>query len=435
MASATQSIPPSPEASSPLFTRDFVLLCLVTLGFFSSFFFFFPTLPFYIKHLGGQEADVGLLIGISSLVSFSIKPLAGRWTDRYGRVFVMTVSIGLFACGAALHVWALSIGILLALRLLYGFALGCFTTASGAYLADVAPADRRAEATSYWGLVTSLAMGVVPPFALGLMDSPTFHPWEERLVGLLPGLSQKADWPDNFTLLFLTAASIAFLASGLSSCLCEVQTSAVSSGRRQLFAREALLPMFVHVFLYLTFTSYTTFLPLYARTFGLGNAGYLYSSYAVVLVVTRMLSARLGDRYGRSAVIVPGLSLALMAQLVFAFAWGGEALYLGVSLYAMGIGLAQPGLGAFVIDRLTPERRGIGMATFAQGLDLGMGLGGVLMGSIATHAGFTPMYLCGSGCLAVALVIFVWGSRTSEAQTEGNQGQLSKRGGNQDCAQ
>ena len=109
-----------------LFTRDFVLLCLVTLGVFSSFFFFFPTLPFYIKHLGGQEADVGLLIGISSLVSFSIKPLAGRWTDRYGRVAIMTVSIGLFACGAVLHVWALSIGILLAapavwlcLRLLY----------------------------------------------------------------------------------------------------------------------------------------------------------------------------------------------------------------------------------------------------------------------------------------------------------------------------
>ena len=402
--------------SQSLFTRDFVLLCLVTLGFFSSFFFFFPTLPFYIKHLGGQEADVGLLIGISSLVSFSIKPLAGRWTDRYGRVFVMSVSIRLFACGAVLHVWALSIGILLALRLLYGFALGCFTTASGAYLADVAPADRRAEATSYWGLVTSLAMGIVPPFALGIMDSPTLHPWEERLVSILPGLSQKADWPDNFTLLFLTAAGIAFLASGLSNRLSEVHTSVVSTRKRQLFAREALLPMFVHVFLYLTFTSYTTFLPLYARTFGLGNAGYLYSSYAVVLVVTRMLSARLGDRYGRSTVIVPGLSLAFVAQLVFAFAWAGEALYLGVSLYAMGIGLAQPGLGAFVIDRLTPERRGIGMATFAQGLDLGMGLGGVLMGSIATHAGFTPMYLCGSGCLAVGLIIFVWGSRTSEAE-------------------
>ena len=88
---------------SRVFGRDFVLLCLVSLGFFSSFFFFFPTLPFYIKQLGGREVDVGLLIGISSLVSFAIKPFAGRWADRYGRVLMMTASVGLFACGALLH--------------------------------------------------------------------------------------------------------------------------------------------------------------------------------------------------------------------------------------------------------------------------------------------------------------------------------------------
>ena len=219
----------------------------------------------------------------------------------------------------------------------------------------------------------------------------------------MPGLGQKAGWPDNFTLLFFTAAGVAFLASGLSSRLQECHSSAERPVTRQFFAPEALLPMVVQLCMYLTFTSYTTFLPLYARTFGLDNAGYLYSSYALMLVLTRMLSARLGDRYGRTAVIVPGLILALIAQLVFAFAWGVHALYVGVGVYAMGIGLAQPGLGALMIDRLTPERRGLGMATFAQGLDLGMGLGGVLMGGIASQAGFTPMYVCGSGCLGRGL--------------------------------
>ena len=69
--------------------------CVVTLGFFPVFFFF-PTLPFYIKQLGGREGDVGLLIGISILVSFAVKPFAGRWTDRYGRVVMMTASVELF---------------------------------------------------------------------------------------------------------------------------------------------------------------------------------------------------------------------------------------------------------------------------------------------------------------------------------------------------
>lgn len=395
----------------PLFTRDFTLLCLVTLGYFFSFFFFFPTLPFYIKHLGGREADVGLLIGISSLVSFSVKPLAGHWVDRHGRVPVISTAAGLFACGAVLHVWALRLEFLFVLRILYGTAIGCFSTAAGAYLADVAPPARRGEATSYWGLVSSLAMGVVPPFALGLMNSTTLHPLEERLVVLLPGLGMTASWPDNFVLLFLTAASISFLACGLSRGMHEIRKPTPTLERRPLFAREALLPTAVNLSLYLTFTSYTTFLPLYARTLGLGNAGYLYSTYALALLSTRVLSARVGDRYGRGAVIVPGLSAATLALLVFAFAPNGAALYLGVSLYGLGIGLAQPGLSAFVIDHLTPERRGLGMSTFGQGTDLGMGLGGVLMGRIATHVGFTLMYLCGSGCVGVALAIFLWGNR------------------------
>src|SRR5262245_14673299 len=405
--------PASPfvEQRPPLFTRNFVLLCLVTLGYFLSFFFFFPTLPFYIKHLGGRESDVGLLIGISSLVSFLVKPLAGRWADRYGRVPLITASAGLFACGAVLHVWALQLRFLFLLRILYGTAIGCFSTAAGAYLADVAPPARRGEATSYWGLVSSLAMGVVPPFALGLMSSLTLHPLEDRLVTLLPGVGATAAWPENFVLLFLTAASLAFLACGFSRGMREIRRPAPHVGRRPLFAREALLPTAVNLCLYLTFTSYTSFLPLYARTLGLGNAGYLYSTYAAALLSTRLLSARVGDRYGRAAVIVPGLSAATLALLVFAFAPNGATLYLGVSLYGLGIGLAQPGLSAFVIDHLAPERRGLGMSTYGQGIDLGMGLGGVLMGRIATQVGFTAMYLCGSGCIGVGLAIFLWGNR------------------------
>jgi MFS family permease len=159
--------------------------------------------------------------------------------------------------------------------------------------------------------------------------------------------------------------------------------------------------------------SQTIFLPLYARTFGLENVGYLYSTYALVILSTRALGARVGDRYGRDAVIVPGLGAALLALLVFAFAPNSTALYLGVSLYGLGTGLAQPGLSAFVIDRLAPERRGLGMSTFGQGIDLGMGLGGMIMGHIATQLGVTSMYLCGSGCIALALAIFLWGNRSA----------------------
>jgi MFS family permease len=396
-----------------LFTRDFVLLCLVTFCYFSSFFFFFPTLPFYIKHLGGQEADVGFLIGLSSLVACLVKPLAGRWVDQYGRVWLMSAAAGVFACMAVMHVWTLSLAILFALRIVYGIALGCFTTASGAYLADIAPAARRGEATSYWGLVSPLAMGIIPPLALGLMSSTTLHPIEERLVNILPGLAVTLDWPENFALLFFTAAGFAFLGCLLSLGTHELHTPSLSTLRRPWFAREALFPMTVNSLLYMTFTSYTTFLPLYARTLGMQNAGYLYSTYALALLSTRFLSARVSDQRGREAVIIPGLGFAILALLALACAPSTLFLYLGVILYGLGFGLAQPGLSAFMIDRLSPERRGLGMSTFSQGIDLGMGLGGMLMGILATHIGFSAMYFCGSGCVASALLIFVVGNRSA----------------------
>jgi MFS family permease len=399
------------SSAPPLFTRDFTLLCLVTLGYFFSFFFFFPTLPFYVKHLGGQEADAGFLIGISSLVSFSIKPLAGRWIDRYGRVRLMNLGIGLFAFTAFLHAWAPNLSVLFVLRVLYGTALGCFTSASSAYLADVAPLARRGEAASYWGLASPLAMGIIPPFALGLMHSTSLHPTELSLSASLPGFFTPVSSDENFILLFLTASAIAVVAGALSYGMHERFTPSLTTPRPPLFAREAVLPMAVNMFLYLTFTSYTTFLPLYARTLGMSNAGWLYSTYALVLLGSRFTSAQVSDRYGRTAVILPGLLAALVGLLILGFAPNASTLYLGVSFYGLGFGLAQPGLSAYTIDRLTPERRGVGMSTFSQGLELGMGLGGILMGYIATHAGFTTMYLCGSVCVATALAIFVLGNR------------------------
>ncbi len=396
-----------------LFTRDFVLLCLVTFGYFSSFFFFFPTLPFYITHLGGREADVGFLIGLSSLVACLVKPFAGRWVDQHGRVRLMSVAAGVFACMAVMHAWALSLVVLFALRLVYGIALGCFTTASGAYLADVAPAARRGEAASYWGLVSPLAMGIIPPLALGLMSSTTLHPIEEQVAAVMPGLAGTLEWPENFALLFFTAAGFAFLGCLLSLGMRELHTPSPLAQRRPWFAREALFPMTVNSLLYMTFTSYTTFLPLYARTLGMRNAGYLYSTYALALLSTRFFTARVSDQHGRAAVIIPGLGSALLALVVLAYAPSSPFLYLGVILYGLGFGLAQPGLSAFMIDRLSPERRGLGMSTFGQGLDLGMGLGGILMGTIATQIGFSAMYLCGSGCITGALVIFLVGTHTA----------------------
>jgi hypothetical protein len=67
--------------------------------------------------------------------------------------------------------------------------------------------------------------------------------------------------------------------------------------------------MMVNMFLYLTFTSYTTFLPLYARTLGMGNAGWLYSTYAIALLRHVLPVPELETSWPSTQLIaLPGLS-------------------------------------------------------------------------------------------------------------------------------
>jgi hypothetical protein len=71
-----------------LFTRDFTLLCLITSCYFSSFFFFFPTLPFSVKHLGGQE-----YVSLSDLYIIHDVPTIVRTNTRDGKRRVVILNL------------------------------------------------------------------------------------------------------------------------------------------------------------------------------------------------------------------------------------------------------------------------------------------------------------------------------------------------------
>ena len=55
---------PAADAAEPLFTRNFLVLCVSTLLFFESMFLLLAVLPvFIVRELGGTEAQVGVVVG------------------------------------------------------------------------------------------------------------------------------------------------------------------------------------------------------------------------------------------------------------------------------------------------------------------------------------------------------------------------------------
>ncbi len=66
--------------------------------------------------------------------------------------------------------------------------------------------------------------------------------------------------------------------------------------------------------------------------------------------------------------------------------------------------------GASIVD--AGILAGVAMSTFLLGTDIGYGLGPVLGGAVAASAGYEAMFLVSVPIMAVALLTYVWWSRS-----------------------
>jgi DHA1 family tetracycline resistance protein-like MFS transporter len=136
-----------------------------------------PVLPKLVQQfMGGDAAEGATMFGVFgtvwALMQFFFSPLLGAVSDRFGRRPVILISC--FGLGLDYIVMALApnIGWLLFGRIVSGICAASFTTA-GAYIADVAPPEKRAAAFGMIGAAFGVGFVLGPALGglLGNIDS------------------------------------------------------------------------------------------------------------------------------------------------------------------------------------------------------------------------------------------------------------------------
>lgn len=386
---------PPANPGEKLLTPSFLLASLVTLASFSSFYFLLATLPVYVvKVVRGSEAEVGLVMGAFSAVAVLLRPFVGRFADQHGKkVLIVAGTIGLTIC-SGLYLVATTIPVLLGLRLLHAVGWASFGTSTNTLIADLAPKSRRGAAMGYFGMFSNLAMAVGPAAGLAVMNSA------------------------NFSTLFVASAGIAFVAVLLALPLREPARQGPPGGpqasRGGVMERTALFPSLVLALTTITYGSIVSFLPLYATRHGVDNPGPFFTVYAITLIAARGFTGQLSDKYGRAAVIVPGLVLAAVGLWLLAASATMPMFLLVAVLYGLAFASVQPALMALVVDRAPANRRGAAMGTFSSAMDLGIGIGSVMWGVVAQVAGYEVMYAASGFMALAALAAFLAGSRRQD---------------------
>ena len=148
----------------------FAALVLVSLLGPLSIHLFVPVLPFVRQSFGVDAETAQLSVSLSMLCMAATTPLYGTFADRYGRLPVLLLGIGLFTCGAAAAGFAQSIEALIIGRMIQGAGAGCGLVLARAIARDVYGAERLGKMISY--LTAAMVLGPMfgPPLGGWLTD-------------------------------------------------------------------------------------------------------------------------------------------------------------------------------------------------------------------------------------------------------------------------
>lgn len=369
-----------------LWTKSFIQMTIAMLFLFTGFYLLVPTLPLFIKEIGGNESQVGLMMGMFTIAAVVIRPIIGGMLDQYGRRSFIIFGLIFFGITMYSYNLASTIALLAVLRVIHGVTWAVSTTAVGTAITDIIPDSRRGEGMGWYGMAMTIAMAIAmaigPMIGLWVVQNYSFHG------------------------LFLLATLLSFMAVVLSLITKMPFTPQKEKGKIQLFEKSVLSITVVVFFLSFAYGGITTFLPLFASSIDV-NPGTFFLVYAIALTIVRPISGKLLDKYGEVFIILPALCITILAIVVLTISNGLIGVMIAAALYGVGFGSAQPALQAAMLTIVDPSKRGVANASFFTAFDLGIGLGAILLGVVSQMFGYRILFAGSAISGLIALIIFV----------------------------
>ena len=397
-----------------VYTRAFILLFLMEFTIFVTFYMLLPTVPLYIKELGGTNSTVGLVIGIAGPIAAFGVPLYGLGVDRWSRKGMAILGLAINVIGALIMIIVVSPLMMLIPTILRRVGSGATGAATRTLILDIAPASRRGEALTNFATSHNIAIAFGP--ALGLWIYHGFGSAQLFMVcaAVMAGAA-----------LFLFPVRVGPHPSPLpeggrnqrgGEGVGAGRAEAVAQPRREtwvdkLIVREALVPGITVLLLSAAYLATTTFISLLGEEREVPNYEWFFVLYAVVVISGRLLTGRVSDTYGRAIILLPSLALTVGCMITLAFTYSTAGFLAAAFMLGLGFGTGQPMIQAIAADWSPQEKYGRAMSMMMGGFSFGSAAGTVFVGEMSERLDFTAAFLGLALAAGIALVIAWWGFR------------------------
>jgi MFS family permease len=379
-----------------LITPRFVLIVSSGLCYFFALAMLTPVLPHYVEDsLHHGSVAVGVAVGAFAVGAVVLRTYAGRLGDRVGRRVLiiggaLLVAASTFCYGLVHALWWIIL-----MRIVTGFGEAGFFVGAATMITDLSPPARRGEAVSYWSVAVYGGLSFGP--ALG--DFLRGH--------------------DRYTLTFVVSGSLALLAAILGTFTVEVPRDHAEPTSTHLFHRAALRPGTVLFLGLIPLAGFTAFMPLYADDQLHISSGAIFVLYGVLILLVRVVGARIPDRMGgkRAGMLaLLGASVGIGIVAVWPTVAG---LVAGTVVFAAGMSLMYPALLLLALVGVPDSERASVVGTFSSFFDASQGLGAFICGAVVAFSGNRGAFAAGAIAAAAGMLVLRAGSGSRVPSAEG----------------
>ncbi|HVS31566.1 MAG TPA: MFS transporter [Thermoanaerobaculia bacterium] len=373
----------------PLFTRRFFGLWVFAFITFFSAFQLLPAIPFRIIQLGGSRAAAGWFLSAYTFASALAAPMMGTVADHIGRKRLLVIASSLFIVFSVLYGAVTNIGLLLLIAVVHGALWSGLLAASSAIMSDFIPVSRRTEGLAYWGMSSTAAIAIGPAVGLIIYNRSSWM----VLCGEMALLS---------VVMLVWSARLPVIHEGPAT----TELSFLDAWDWRVIKAAASLA--VIAFGYGGATSYVAILSIERR---IDPPSLFFTVFAVTIVLVRIFTSHLGDRFGPKPIIYPAFTAIPMSFLILSMANTRWELVASGVLFGIGFGAVYPAFANFVLTHTDPKRRGRTFGSIVWAFDIGIGTGSLAIGAFGQRYGLGRAFGMAAVVSCLAIPIFLAASR------------------------
>lgn len=349
-----------------------------------------PFLPLYVHQYGVSEFGAGLLFSVHAGTRIVVLPFIGRLSDRWERKTFLLIGVLCYTLSSLAYMPANQLVTFVSVMVIHGTATAVVHPVAMAYVGELAPKGQEGR---YSGYLNSALLG-------GIAGGPLLGGVIKDHLGMLANFWVMAGLSSIALVLLWVMLPATHgerrKGSAPTAAIWQVLACLPIAGVAGFRLSYALANALTWVFLPLLATH---LLPLSTTA-----VGFLISANVLVSTLLQGPSGRLADRMSKANLVAIGGLGAGFALMGFPFAttfW--HLLFLNV-LVGVSYGIAFPAHVAVAIENAGSYGMGTVMSMLLTAHGLGMMLGPIIFGSLASHGSLGAAF-SGGGILCAALAL------------------------------